>query len=84
MESNTWKELVSRDGGRRFHSTPVEVIAKDARQRLEEISQDDIDDLFQIRIGSSARLWGIIDRNIMKILWWDPNHTVYPMNIKNN
>ena len=79
IEQNTWHEII----GGKNHSIPVQDIHKDAKKRLLKIKQDDIDDLISLRIEGKYRIWGIIDRNILKILWHDPNHTVYPVEKKN-
>jgi hypothetical protein len=86
FECNTWRELLAQGGGKkRHHYMPVDEICKDAQVRLSEINQDDIDQqLFSFRIDQKKRLWGIVDRHILKILWWDPEHQVYPMNIADN
>ncbi len=28
--------------------------------------------------NGKQRIWGIKDRNILKVLWWDPDHEVCP------
>jgi len=45
---------------------------------LAEIHQDDIDELFSLRLSSKECLWGILDNHILKILWWNMNHEVWP------
>ena len=60
------------------HSIPVAKICKEAQKRLEEINQDDIDNLFSFRLTGINRIFCIQDGNIMKVLWWDPDHMVCP------
>jgi hypothetical protein len=83
FESNTWLELMHQ-GRRNHHYMDVSVIDKSASRRLQEIRQDDIDEVFSFRIRGPIRLWGIVDRHIFKILWWDPDHKVYPMDLADN
>ena len=61
-------------------SHPIESrdLIKQARERLEDIKQDDADYLMSFRITGKSRVWCIPDRNIMRVLWWDPNHSVCP------
>lgn len=66
------------------HEMPRSALCKDAQQRLEEIKMDDIDFLFSFRIGKRIRIWGIIEGNIVTVLWHDPRHEVYPMKIADN
>ena len=82
FESTTWGEIEKKKnsgGGKQNHPIPIDRICRDALKRLEEINLDDIDELYQLRIGSKQRLWGIRDNEALKILWWDPKHTVYPV-----
>lgn len=81
-EAQSWKEL---QANRNNHcgAMPVAVLCSEAQNRLDEIRQHH-DELFKLNLGGAARLWGIRDRGIFYVLWWDPDHTVYPMNIKDN
>jgi hypothetical protein len=81
FESMTWREL--RANGL-LHHTPLDRICAPARRRLEEISQNDVDELHSLRIGKKHRVWGIRDRLYFKVIWWDPEHQVWPMNITDN
>lgn len=83
LERLTWHEImvVRRDSN---HKMDVEKLCPDAQKRLIELRLDDIDELFSIRIGKARRIWGIREAAILKLLWWDPEHQVYPMNITNN
>ena len=66
------------------HEIPKDKICGAAQARLAQIHQDDTDLLFSIRVMKRKRAWGIRDGNVVKLIWWDPDHTVYPMNIANN
>lgn len=68
-------ETIRRQGS---HLVEVARLARRAIARLAEIKQDDIDYLMSFRVTAKNRVWCIPDRNIMRILWWDPNHTVCP------
>lgn len=74
FESQNLAQL--RDGG--SHPVPVADLCKEAQDRLAAIEQDDLDDLMSFRVTGRRRVWCIRDRNIMHILWWDPNHEVCP------
>lgn len=73
-ETMTWREI----DGPQSHGIPIGDLAKDARDRLVEISQDDAAEYFSLRVNSAARVWGIRDTHILRILWWDPDHQVCP------
>lgn len=80
LESMTWNEMIRN---RHCHPISHKQLSKEARDRLDELKYDDIDGLFQISFSNTERLFGIKDRYIFKILWWDPDHKVYPVEKKN-
>ncbi len=53
-----------------------------AQKRLIDISKDDCDELFSLRIMVRQRIRGIKDGNILWLLWWDPEHEVCPSHKK--
>jgi len=74
FEGMTWEEL----GHQKSHEVLVSQLAKQARDRLIELKQDDVDDLFSFRLEGSVRVWGIRRLNVIQVLWWDPEHKVWP------
>lgn len=72
FETMTWQQIKVAGS----HPVLIEEIAKAARDRLAEIGQEDLDELFSLRLSGKRRIWGILDRNQLKILWWDPEHRV--------
>jgi hypothetical protein len=79
FETKTWDEIIKTG------SHPIEVYKceKAAKDRLADIKQDDIDELMSFRVTGRKRVWCIRDRNIMRILWWDPDHKICPAYLKN-
>jgi len=78
--SQTWLEIMAaRSGGHKMHHwQDVSSLPSEARKRLAE-RQWDTDQLFRFRHGGKCRLWGYRDpRGIFHVIWWDPNHRVYP------
>ncbi len=70
----TWQIL--RDNG--SHLVQIGDLCSEAQKRLLELSKDDCDELFSLRVTGKKRIWGIKDGNILWLLWWDPNHEVCP------
>ena len=66
-----------RDTG--SHPIPIAQLDKLARDRLSEIEQDDLDELFSLRLTGEKRIWCIRNEMVMRVLWWDPSHQVYPV-----
>jgi len=67
------------------HPLPVYKIIPEAQRRLSDLGYVDYESLYQLDIkngNSKQRLWGLRIENIFKILWWDPNHEIYPVKLK--
>lgn len=75
FETKTWQEI------NEMGSHPIEAYRLDkiARDRLEAIGQDDIDDIMSFRLNGRNRVWCIRMQNVMRVIWWDPDHKVYPV-----
>lgn len=69
--------------GRNHHRVSVELLCKDARDRLEALHLDDVEELLSLRLTGIERVWGILEHNIIILLWWDPKHLVCPSLKKN-
>jgi hypothetical protein len=78
----TWQEILSATGGRSHgnnsHNISVSELIKEARDRLAEINLDDVDELFSLRLEGKIRIWGMLDNDVLKILWYDPKHEICP------
>jgi hypothetical protein len=74
FESMTW-DAIKKAGS---HAVPVDQLIPDAQRRLAQINQNDIDELFSLRVSGAERIWGIRDQAALKVLWWDPEHKICP------
>lgn len=81
FERMTWAEV---DKVKSCGPMSVNEMDKVAQERLAEIGRDEYDELYKLRIGKAARLWGVRSQHVFHILWWDPDHLVYPINITDN
>ena len=88
FESMTWAEIMRAAGGRargnNSHFVEVRNLTAPAKARLAEIGQDDVSELFSLRLSATVRIYGIRDRRALKLLWYDPHHgvnarAVYPV-----
>jgi len=77
FENKTWREVLVSEG-KRNHEVEVSQISRDAQRRLVELKLDDVEKLVSLRLSGPERLWGIRREFIFQVLWWDPNHSVYP------
>lgn len=74
FDSMRWQEIEGPD----HHAIEVGRLSKDAQVRLEEIRQDDLDEVFSFHFSGKPRIIGIREMNVIKLLWWDPEHQVCP------
>jgi hypothetical protein len=74
VESMTWQAI----GETGSHFIDVSGLAKAARDRLMKIHQDDVDQVYSLRVGARERIFGIRDGGVLRVLWWDPQHQVCP------
>lgn len=81
-ETMTWQEIYDASGGRSHgnnnHDIPICDLIPQARRRLKELNLDDISSLFSLRLTGQQRIWGILDGNVLKLLWFDPKHQICP------
>ena len=68
------REEFSKTGS---HPIATARLEKAARERLVELKYDDFEQIFSVRLTGKNRFWCIADENVMRVLWWDPNHEVY-------
>lgn len=50
--------------------------------RLEEIGLSDMTKVHRLRFTGTARLYGFLVDHVFHIIWWDPNHEVWPSKLK--
>ncbi len=74
FESMSWGEII----GPNSHQVAVSLLCKAARDRLSELRLDDLDELFSLRLSAKERVWGVLEHNVLTLLWWDPDHEVCP------
>lgn len=79
FETMTWSEIL----GRHHHAIEVKNIIKPAQNRLAELGHDDQAELVSFRLTNRNRLWAIRSGEDAFLLWWDPNHEIYPSQLRN-
>lgn len=75
--ARTWHQIKADRA--RDHAAEPHKLCKEARDRLVEIQLDDIDELFRFRFTGPQRLWGCQCNQHFVVLWWDPDHQVWPI-----
>lgn len=77
FERKTWNTILITEKHRN-HSVSITNLCPEARKRLEDTNQDDIDEVVSLRLSGKERVWGIRIGFVMALLWWDPDHCVCP------
>ncbi len=78
FESMKWGEIEGEDS----HFVDVDKCSTEAQKRLKRIKLDDLEQLFSLRIGGKKRIFGWREKSVFHVLWWDPDHKVYPSKMK--
>lgn len=78
--TRTWGRI--RQDPDRDHSISVNAIESSARRRARELKLGDDIRLWSFHFTGKWRLWGIRDRAIFHVLWWDPDHQIYPVDLQ--
>ena len=50
-------------------------LSSEANRRLGKLG---IDEIVRIRVSAKGRLFALRDGDVFDLLWWDPEHQVYP------
>lgn len=86
LTQKTWREVRAETDGKgrpRNHGHSLTDIAREAQDRLIELDYEAEETIFRFRIQGQLRLWGFRSGNLFRILWYDPEHKVYPVSKKN-
>ena len=84
FEKLTWREIEEQlypSYGKyktKNHSISIDRLCPEAQRRLKELKQDDIEEVFSLRLAGKLRLFGIRHNNCFRLLWIDFNHEICP------
>ncbi len=86
LEGLSWQEILVQQK-KQNHRMERAAISSEAQERLEQIGFGDSEFVYSFRVMKAFRLWGVRDARdavTLLLLWCDPEHKVYPMNITDN
>lgn len=81
----TWQELRAQQYGgkdrhRKHHEQAFGSVCPAAQERLRELHLDEVfEEFFRFRFDGKGRVWGFVRDDVFYLLWWDPDHRVYPL-----
>ncbi len=61
--------------GQRIKDIPVAHMTRGAQTRLEELGLEEAEVLWELRLNSKRRVWGLVEGAVFHFLWWDQNET---------
>ncbi len=77
-EERTWGQLLGDT--LRNHQIPTSEIVRAAQRRLQEAWGEDLPDhIYSLAVDGKKRIWGIKQGTCYRVLWWDPDHEIYPV-----
>lgn len=83
FEGMTWASIMSASGGRNRgtnnHFDNVSDLIAEAQNRWIDLHLEDYDRVFSLRLTGAYRLFGILEDGVFRIVWFDPNHEIYPV-----
>ncbi len=80
FESMTWAEIKCSGS----HNVKKNDLISEAKKRLDQLRLDDLDEVFSLRLTGTKRIFGMLNKGILGILWYDPNHLICPAPKKNS
>lgn len=80
LERMRWSEILDRRTGN--HQPKVILISATAQGRLDELDIV-VERLVSLRLTNTERIWGIREEAVCSMLWWDPEHQVWPTRQRN-
>lgn len=96
LRSGQWRELLDklksfermnlaqlRNAG--CHPIPIQDMGRNAQQRALELQLEaTYDEFFSLRLTGRRRVICLNSWPVLELLWYDPNHEAYPVDIANN
>lgn len=77
FETMTWAQILIANK-KHNHSVSVADLEAPARKQLIDSGQTNIEQVVSLRLTGTQRVWGVLDRGVLHLLWWDPNHQICP------
>jgi hypothetical protein len=82
IAGSTWREIenMTTGGHKMHHGQELKRVTRKAKRDAErkKLGETFGDEIFRFRLGSKRRLWGFRKERTFHVVWWDPEHKVYP------
>jgi hypothetical protein len=77
FETMTWNEIFVQSK-KHNHSIPVEDFRCEHARRWMKSNMPDQLELWTLRFNGPERVWGIFAEGAYQVIFWDPEHRIYP------
>lgn len=67
-----------KPGSEHGKAYPTETLPDRASAVLRDAGRDDETEVVRLRLGGKPRLYGILREHVFYVLWYDPEHQVWP------
>lgn len=80
LTGKTWGECENETAGghKRHHDHAITDLTPVAQERLRQLDENE-ERIFRFRLKGKCRLWGFRSGTLFRVLWYDPEHAVYPV-----
>jgi hypothetical protein len=78
LERCTWKDIFVRDADDNHRFDVATLKCPTARNWLQN-NMSDQPSIWTIKVASRERIWGILAEGAYRIIFWDPNHLIWPV-----
>lgn len=78
----TWGEIdnfSSETGHKMHHGHEVQQLVDEAQQRWLALGLEEFDTVFRFRMSGAKRAWGYVVQAHFHMVWWERNHSIYPV-----
>ena len=78
LESMTVREVFPGNGYPGKDYDVAAIPTESARNRLDALGLADMTKISVLRLGGQPRLYGFRHGNVFHVVWWDPDHEIWP------
>jgi len=83
FESMTIRELFNRGDEPGKHYEIERIPNPRAASRLDALGLGDMTRISRLRLTGTRRLYGFLEGHIFHVVWWDPEHEIWPSKLRN-
>jgi len=80
FEGMTWAQIKvipkdGKNGGNKHHHVPIESFTEAGKKEVKKYNLH-YDEMFSLRLSNLERIFGVLDKGILHIIWYDDKHEI--------